>query len=383
MRAGVTLYFQNYGDWDRFEAAERGESVPGRPAVPDAQIWREDLRIGGLVEELGFDSLWTVEHHVSPYTMITNPLQLLAYFAGATERIDLGTMVVVLPWHHPLRVAEDLVLLQNVLGEGRRPIVGLGRGAGRREFKGLDMEMSESRTRFDEAVEVIKLALTEDRFSFKGEHWTFEDVELRPKPRDASEILENLFCAWGSPGTVPIAAQAGLKPMIIPQKGWDDYHAEMEQFATVRADSGYEPAQPILVMCTYCAETEEAARAGAERWMPEYGDSALRNYELAGDHFGRTRGYEHYAAQSSALRADRAAVGRVYVENHVWGTPEQCLAKIETLARQFHPGEFVFMMRYGGMPADAAERSMRLFAKEVLPGVHAIPVEAPLLYSAR
>ena len=78
--------------------------------------------------------------------MIPNPIQLLTFFAGATKRIDVGTMVVVLPWHHPLRVAEDMTLLQYAL-RGRQAFIGFGRGAARREFGQLGLDMNESRER--------------------------------------------------------------------------------------------------------------------------------------------------------------------------------------------------------------------------------------------
>ena len=93
MKVGVSLFAQNYVDWDRFEAEEGGAAGSPQP-IHDAQIYREQFHLGRLVEPLGFNSLWTVEHHFTPYTMINNPTQFLAYFAGCTERIDMGTMVV-------------------------------------------------------------------------------------------------------------------------------------------------------------------------------------------------------------------------------------------------------------------------------------------------
>ena len=115
MRCGMTLFIQGYEDWDRYLARERGEAVPDLDPELDRQRLSGEIETALMAEDLGFDSLWTVEHHVSPYTMIPNPLQLLTFFAGATTRMDMGTMVVVLPWHHPLRVAEDITLLQYAL----------------------------------------------------------------------------------------------------------------------------------------------------------------------------------------------------------------------------------------------------------------------------
>src|SRR5204863_2866563 len=130
-------------------------------------------------ESLGFDSIFCPEHHCTPYSFGTNPLQVLTYFAGRTDRINLGTMVVVLPWHHPLRVAEEATMLQNLLGPDRDLLLGVGRGLARREYQSLGIDMEESRQRFQEAVEIFRLALSESRFSYDGVHFQIPDMALR------------------------------------------------------------------------------------------------------------------------------------------------------------------------------------------------------------
>src|ERR1700749_5127391 len=127
--------------------------------------------------------------------MTPNPIQLLTFFAGATSRIDMGTMVVVLPWHHPLRVAEDITMLQYAL-RGRTPYIGFGRGAARREFRQLGVDMNESKDRFAEAIQIVQLAVRNERFSFHGEHYQFEDVTMRPRPRDAQQLLDAMHFSW-------------------------------------------------------------------------------------------------------------------------------------------------------------------------------------------
>ena len=82
--------------------------------------------------------------------MVTNPLQLLTYLAGVTRNVDLGSDVVVLPWHNPVRVAEDVNMLDALLGPDRNILCGVGRGLGRREYQGLSVDQNEARGRFDE-----------------------------------------------------------------------------------------------------------------------------------------------------------------------------------------------------------------------------------------
>src|SRR6185295_7671460 len=115
MRVGAASIFQNL-------ARERS----------DRDVYLAELRLADLVEPLGFDSLWSVEHHFTDYTMVPDVTQFLSYMAGRTERVALGSMVVVLPWHDPVRVAEEICML-DAISDGRL-ILGIGRGAGRIEF---------------------------------------------------------------------------------------------------------------------------------------------------------------------------------------------------------------------------------------------------------
>jgi alkanesulfonate monooxygenase SsuD/methylene tetrahydromethanopterin reductase-like flavin-dependent oxidoreductase (luciferase family) len=371
VRIGMTLYIQRYNDWERYNAAE-DDPAHAQPIDPDADAkrYREELDQALKAEGQGFDSIWTVEHHISPYTMIPNPLQLLTFFAGATSRIDFGTMVVVLPWHHPLRVAEDITMLQNVLN-GRRIFAGFGRGAARREFRELGFDMNESKERFGESIQIIQKALTEEKFSFEGQHYKMADITMRPRPRDPQQLLNDFHFSWGSPSSAPVGASYGLRPMIIPQRAWEDYHVELAEFAKARAAAGYGPTRPRMHLNMFCAETHEKAEEGAQKYIRQYADSARRNYELDSDHFKNIKGYEHYAMRAEQMQAMREAMGDMYVANHVWGTPDECVEKLQKLSSAFHPEEFMLVTRYG-------EKSIDLFAREVLPGAHEIPTEDPI-----
>src|SRR5262249_53593102 len=158
----------------------------------------------------GFDSLWTVEHHFTPYTMINNPTQFLAYFAGGTSRIDMGTMIVVLPWHDPVQVAEGFVALDHML-DGRRLKVGMGRGLGLREYNGLRAPMDKSRELFKESLDVLRASLTDEWFSYEGEFHHIGRTSLRPRPRPGNHLLDDLYIAWGSPSSMPVAAHENCK----------------------------------------------------------------------------------------------------------------------------------------------------------------------------
>jgi alkanesulfonate monooxygenase SsuD/methylene tetrahydromethanopterin reductase-like flavin-dependent oxidoreductase (luciferase family) len=378
MRCGMSLYIQGYQDWDRYQAKERGEDAPALDPEFDRKRLSSEIETALEAEDLGFDSLWALEHHISPYCMITNPLQLLTFFAGATSRIDVGTMVVVVPWHHPLRVAEEITMLQYAL-RGRTPYIGFGRGTARREFRQLGIDMNESKERLAEGVEVIRLALTEEMFSYSGKHYQLENITMRPRPLDPQALIDNFHFSWGSPTSPPVGARLGLKPLMVPQKPWAEYPPELAAFDHARHDAGHSSARPRIHMVTYVGETHEQAEAAAKRHISEYAMSALNHYELTGSHFAGTKGYEHYAAMAPHYTAD--AIAASYVDNHAWGTPDECIAKIKGVAEAFHPEEFMFAFRYGSMSKEMAEKNMRLFATEVLPAVHEMGVQEPVVYT--
>jgi alkanesulfonate monooxygenase SsuD/methylene tetrahydromethanopterin reductase-like flavin-dependent oxidoreductase (luciferase family) len=369
------MHFSNTGDWDRFEARERGQDVPGLPAIPDWVCLAEDMRIAELTEELGFDSLWSVEHHVTPYQMAPNPLQFLTYMAGRTSRIDLGTMVVVLPWYQPLRLAEQAVFLQEVLGEDRTLRLGVGRGLGRREYAAFDVDMEESRPRFQETLDIVKLALTQDRFSYNGEIYTVPPTELRPHPRDGQRIVDNMCCAWGSAKSVASAAENGLRPLLLPLRPREEYCAELAEYNRVRARCGFTPTRPTAVLWAYCDASQSRAQEAAERYIGRYVDTVYRHYEFFGSHFDKLTSYAHYAGRAKQARATgsatevRAEEVEYMLADHMWGTPDQCVKRIEDMVDRTGCDELILHVAFGGMPIEQALGSMRLIASDVLPAL--------------
>ena len=370
MRVGATLFNQNYADWDRYEAEERGDAVAPRPAKSDQEIFLEELNIARIADEAGFDTLWTIEHHFTPYTMVTNPLQYLTYIAGITQQIDLATMVVVLPWHNPVRVAEDVNMLDTFLGPDREIICGVGRGLGRREYAGLSIDQAEARARFDESIQVLRQLLATGRCDFKGEHYDIQGLRIRPQP--SRDLSPNLWCAGGTDETVEIIAKHGVRPLVIPTQSLGLSLETAKKYAKLHSAAGFEPTRNKLAVWTYVADTEAEAREHAERYMVEYADSALRHYELRGSHLADIQGYESYGEVQKALAKDPSPFLRGFFNEHPWGTPEKTIARATELAHEFGAEEVTFIFKYGSMPIELAEKSMRLFAKEVLPALKEI-----------
>ena len=372
MRIGVHFNYQNYTDWDRFEA--HGAS---RSAIPDSQLYDEELLLGGLVEPLGFDSYWAIDHHFSPYIMTGGALQHLTYFAGKTSRIDFGSMVVVLPWYDPVVIAEQISVLDNLL-QGRKLTLGLGRGAAKREFDAYRVPMDESRDRFAESLQVLQKALSNEWFSHEGRFFSIPETTIRPRPRDAQRLLDGMRVAWTSPETLPITANAGLGMLMTNQKSWEAYKEDVQGFNAIRAGKGWAPIQPSVAVNVTCFDTEAEAWDTILKHSIEAGISVQRHYGWKDvERFKNTKGYEQYVQFSEAVNTRTPEdLGERAARPQAWGTPDQVFEKLKHIQRMTSAEEFMLNFRFGAMPAAAAERSMRLFAADVLPRMHSL--EAPL-----
>ena len=232
MHVGMAAVFQN----------------PGK-ARADREVYRNELRLADLAEPLGFESIWGVEHHFTDYTMCPDVLQFLTYMAGRTERAQLGSMVVVLPWHDPMRVAEEVSMLDSI--SGGRLILGLGRGAGKVEFDGFRLSMDESRQRFVESAEMLLHGLETGYCEYKGQFVHQPRAAIRPAP--FKSFRGRAYAAAVSPDSMPIIARLGVGLLIIPQKPWPEVARELDTYRGIyREINGVDAPPPVSAGWTFC-----------------------------------------------------------------------------------------------------------------------------------
>ncbi|MBV8693520.1 MAG: LLM class flavin-dependent oxidoreductase [Actinobacteria bacterium] len=327
----------------------------------DAEVYEENLHLADLAEPLGFDSLWTVEHHFGDYCLSPNPFTFLSYMAGRTERIQLGSMVVVVPWwHDPIRIAEQASALDHI-SRGRY-IFGLGRGAARSEFEGFGVPMDESRQRFVEATEMIVEGLERGYCEYDGEHVKQVRRDIRPRP--ARSFVGRRFAAAVSPESSEIMAKLGLGMLVIPQKPFDLIVADVKTHSEAFREAwGEAPPAPICSLTVYCDEDEGRAKEFKQTRVRQQAENVVRHYELGGQHFANVKGYESYSTAPDA----QAAMVDLQIELQVCGTPDQVVEHIRTLGRELGTDHFVGVFHFAGMPVEESERSIRLFAREALP----------------
>jgi alkanesulfonate monooxygenase SsuD/methylene tetrahydromethanopterin reductase-like flavin-dependent oxidoreductase (luciferase family) len=336
----------------------------------DGAVIADELDLALRAEGLGFDSVWAVEHHFSGYSIQPNPLIWLTYLAARTTTIELGSAVIVLPWHNPARVAGEISMLDHLCGG--RFVAGIGRGLGRLEFEGLGASMDDSRAIFSEGIEMIGAAMESGRLEYDGEVVRQPARSLRPYPR--ASLDGRLFASAVSPESAAAAARLGAGILINPQKPWpriaEDMAAYRQEF---RTHHDGEPPPPIASCQVYCHENGALAEEVARREMGQYYASVMAHYEMTGAHFGGTRGYEYYARLSEQLKhLEESDIVDRYLKTQVFGDPGQCIEQIENIVEVTGSDHFIGLFRYSALEQETALASAELFAREVIPSVRTL-----------
>jgi alkanesulfonate monooxygenase SsuD/methylene tetrahydromethanopterin reductase-like flavin-dependent oxidoreductase (luciferase family) len=290
----------------------------------------------------------------------------LAWVAARTSRIRLATGAIIVPWNQPIRVAEQMILLDH-LSQGRA-VLGLGRGLAREEYGHFGIDMSTSRERFDEGARMILDALETGVIEGAGPYYPQPRTELRPRPLRG--FRERFYCVGMSPDSVEQAARLGARLMTFSQRPWELYVKEtLEVFrASFRRHHGREAPPPLTGDLMFCHADASRAEELATEYMSNYFLSIVNHYELMSEHFRGTRGYDYYANASELFRAVGVEPAvKTYCSIQVKGTPDEILRRLEERRKLMGDFELTLLSSYGGMAPAEAEASVRLFAEEVLP----------------
>jgi alkanesulfonate monooxygenase SsuD/methylene tetrahydromethanopterin reductase-like flavin-dependent oxidoreductase (luciferase family) len=360
MHVGMTAIFQN------------PEGNLGSPDL-DASVYDTEYEMADRAEALGFDSLWGVEHHFNGYAMCPDPLKFLTYFAGRTKHIKLGTMVVVAPWHDPIRVAEDSSVLDHI--SGGRNILGIGRGVAKIEFDGFKLDMNQSRQLLIENTEAVQMGLEKGYIQYDGEIIHQPYVQIRPKP--TRSFQRRIYASAASPESYPIFGRLGVGLLFIPGgKPWEMVAADLGQYRKAFRETHHrEPLAPIFAGWTFVDEDAGRAEELGRKYIDGYIKSALNHYNTSGGHLEGVKGYESYVANAKAAAAAGVTedkMASVFVDNHIYGTPDQCFEKIKKVREQLGAAGFLGIFNYAGMDAAEAKRNQELFAAKVLPRLKAL-----------
>lgn len=233
-----------------------------------ATVFARALQRIEIMDRTGYDAVWLAEHHFSSFSVCPSAHMVGTLAAARTTRLRIGTGVSLAPFYHPLRLAEEVALL-DVLSGGRVNW-GAGRGFARVEFENFGVPPEESTSRFRETVEVVLHAWSEERLSFVGQHFRFDGVEVLPKPMQLPH--PPVWMAATSESSIDWAAGRGFSILMDPHAAHADIGRKRRYYAERLAAAGFSiegrdlPMARLVALGTTAAEAEAVARRGAQ-WM--------------------------------------------------------------------------------------------------------------------
>ncbi len=334
------------------------------PGTDDHAVLRDQIALADQAERLGFESIWTAEHHFTRYHMMPNPAQFLTYMAARTTTARLGTMVMVLPWHDPVRVAEEIAWVDSA--SGGRVVMGLGRGLGSIEFDNFRLDMGESRQRFIEYATAISDSLETGAIESSGPLYLQPRAELHPPA--FTSFRGRTYASAVSPESAKIMATLGYGLMLIAQKPWATTVKETQEYAELfREINGHEPPQPVLVNFSTVDPDAARARELHDQYAMAYARSTIEHYEFTNPRLEHINGYEYYAGlRRNIEKHGLGQFNRFLADLQMGGTPDELVEQTVERVRALDAGGVINVLGFGGMSAEVARRNVEVYSQQVL-----------------
>ncbi|MCW2914393.1 MAG: luciferase family protein [Actinomycetia bacterium] len=330
-------------------------------------VYEYQIEVVELLEELGFDGIWAAEHHFRDYGVIPNIFNLLSNLAARTEKLRLGTGIVVLPLHNPIHVAEEAAMVD--LLSGGRLEMGIGRGYQSIEFESFGLDLSEARDRFNESLDMILGLWTQDDFEFKGKFYeTRHPLTLMPKP--AQKPHPPVHIAAVSPETVEIYAARGLPILADPAATFRKIAKAAETWHTTAAanDVDSDSVELVASRSVYVAATNEQAREDQARFEAMFDRSRIFNKASApiDSKTGEVaKGFEFW--QDKYLKGGTVDNDFRWEQLEIIGDPERVISQIRMVQEM---GYSNLMCDFGStrpVPIEEMRKTLKFFAAEVMP----------------
>jgi alkanesulfonate monooxygenase SsuD/methylene tetrahydromethanopterin reductase-like flavin-dependent oxidoreductase (luciferase family) len=335
------------------------DQLPCASGFTERQRYRDIIAQIELGDALGFDVAWLGEIHFSrTFSILADPLMVLAAAAQRTTRIRLGTAVTLLPLHNPIKIAEEAATA-DILSDGRLEF-GVGRGV-LYQYPGYGIPPEESRERFEEALDFILRAWNNETFSFDGKHFCARDLSVVPRPVQSPHPPVRI--AANSPDSFPFAGRRKLpifaSPLINPPDKLKTGLAVYRDTLPNGTAGDVALAFPVHVAASR-TQARQDCEAGLLRFLREATglNRPLRDTDV--------KGFE--AFREVLARLERVKYEDFDREIGVFGDPDYCVDRVQSLRREYRMDEFICYFNQGGVMDHAmVKNSMALFAKEVIP----------------
>jgi len=330
--------------------------LPPESGIPWNEPYQDMLRCLPRAEELGYVSAFQVSHHVQKDGLCPGPLVALAGAAAVTQRMRIGTAVLLVPMYAPLKLAEDVAVLDN-LSNGRF-VLGVAPGYVSEEFAAHGVPRNQRVGRLEETLDLMTLAWREERFSFQGRYFHVPESYFTPKP--VQKPHPPIWYGVSAPGSIRRAARRRAVLVASPRHGIAELKEHFRIYDEASRAIGFQPPERPVIRQVFVAETrkkaeEVAAPAVNYLYRELYGaKSAQGERELRTDD-GRVI-TDRQEATYEALRG-RYAIGE----------PDFVYESLKSCVTELGATEIISWMHMPGIRGEQVMRSVELFAKEVMP----------------
>ncbi len=333
------------------------------PTKPHAELYTELLQQMEHADQAGFDVYSVIEHHFFPeFSISANPLALCSAAAQRTRRLRFRIALHTLPLTNPMRLAGEIAAA-DILTGGRLE-TGLGRGHAWL-FGRSGVDLAESRGRFDEAVEILRRAWTEDKFSFQGKYYQFNDLTVVPKPLQKPH--PPLFTGGTSLTTYEMAGRLGWGMFLPPLLPLDVMRPSIDAYLTAAAKAGQKP-NIVYIRPVYLGDDPKQIEHEVKAYLHNFlAFNASPVKGLPSKEELNAKGYGFYA--SGALESLTRLTYPDILEKDIGfiGTPAEVVAKIRRLREQVPITELAIVSNFGGLEHWKIIKTQELFAREVMP----------------
>jgi alkanesulfonate monooxygenase SsuD/methylene tetrahydromethanopterin reductase-like flavin-dependent oxidoreductase (luciferase family) len=363
--------------------------LPKRHFDPEVaqKTYEEHLAAWELMDTLGYYGIGFNEHHTSPYGLMNSPNLMASAAAQRTKNLKLLIYGNVLPVHEPLRLAEELAML-DCLSNGRI-ISGFVRGIPR-EYVVYGVPFAESRSRFNEAWEIISRAWTEEVFSYEGKHWSYKDVAIWPRPVQ-SPHPPIWIPVTGSKESIEWAGEHNfpITPGLVGARGFRQDMVRYYAQCLTAAGHTITPEHLIVGVNAYVADSREQALAEAGPSQLYFNRTLFSHGNVLETDQQRKDGYVSQQAHDYVRPENLAVIqnqSRLRLRNMtmddlakdqalIWGNADEVTSKLIDEAEAMGTNTLLVSMNRGAMPGDMFKEQLRRFAKDVLPALNAYEVK--------
>jgi alkanesulfonate monooxygenase SsuD/methylene tetrahydromethanopterin reductase-like flavin-dependent oxidoreductase (luciferase family) len=336
----------------------------GQEGEDEVKVFQRGFSLVDEAESLGVDSIWLPEYHFIPVSVLSSPIAVATAVAARTKKMRIGFGVYLLPLANPIKVAEEVATLDHI--SNGRVEFGIGRGTFPEHHDAFNSPYPESRSRFDEYLEIILKAWTGEEVNFEGDHYHCQGIKVKPKPVQSPH--PPIRVGVTSAETFPIIGRMGYPIFINPSRAFalSDLAPHIDAYLIAWQDAGHPGEGEVgLRVPIYVADTKEKAYEDPRESALTSMTGLAERVRVSASREGTTGNWQAESEQLTSMTYDDWLRDKV-----VYGTPERVVDRLTQLIEELHLSQIVYEINFGRqIPFEQQTKCLRLITEKVFPKI--------------